>query len=277
MNKSGLLDRKSPTRKNTGILTWPPFILHSLDIWVLNRVVDKLTDCVIHKMDLDLHPANSVLQKSTTVDYNLLCYNKFPLHDSVDFHVLIVIPICCWVYSCFNVFLHWFKCSGGVLSVLMFTSLHGYLLNKNLFRSVYLKYAGVCQNAVSLRPWQPDCISQSCALKCPLKSTFSILTYHPFPLPRPLSPPSLHLTHPACHITFLRQPQEKGRGLTNWCGSLTGAWPTQGQGHKHTLTHKGGWCGVCVHIPPLTCHLLSSAVCYWQNRSLCIRTQNIYS
>lgn len=32
------------------------------------------------------------------------------------------------------------------------------------------------------------CISQSCALKCPLKSTFWILTYHPFPLPRPLSP-----------------------------------------------------------------------------------------
>ena len=45
------------------------------------------------------------------------------------------------------------------------------------------------------------CIPQIYVLKCPRDSTFNI-TY-----PSSSSSPSLHLTHPACHITFLRQPQ----------------------------------------------------------------------
>lgn len=108
------------------------------------------------------------------------------------------------------------------------------------------------------------CITQTYVLRIQPIAT------SPSPPPPSLSCPLLHLAHPTCHITFPRQPREKGRGLMNWCGSLTGA--RRGQGHtpiqthtnRHTnaYTHKGCTTRAkwhCVHTPSFTCHLLSSA------------------
>lgn len=50
-------------------------------------------------------------------------------------------------------------------------------------------------------------------------------------LPPSAPPPSLHLTHLTCHITFLRRSQEKGRGLPHWSRPLTRA--AQGQVETH--------------------------------------------
>lgn len=118
-----------------------------------------------------------------------------------------------------------------------------------------------CSSSLSLLDSLTLCIS----LEVSSRTTSNNLTYlsaYPAPPPAPPPLPSLHLAHPTCHITFPRQPQEKGRGLMNWSGSLTGAWP--GQGHTNTRTHTRTqrWTMKvhCVQTPSFTCHRLSSAV-----------------
>lgn len=115
------------------------------------------------------------------------------------------------------------------------------------------------------------CPSRSMAATSSKLSTANSLTYtssRPITLPpltseAPPSSPRLRLAHPTCHITFPRQPQEKGRGLVNWCGSL--AAPQSGQG-RATHTHTQRWATrVRWHWAPAVLHL-SPALILWRVR-----------
>lgn len=123
------------------------------------------------------------------------------------------------------------------------------------------------------------CLSRSMTATSSKLSTATYRTYTPsrpttlplLTLEAPPSSPRLRLAHPTCHITFPRQPQEKGRGLVNWCGSLAAPWPGQGRAtHTHTCrhppTHTQRWATrVRWHWAPAVLHL-SPALILWRVR-----------